>query len=555
MQLQPCNPERTRMGPVTTALSRLAIALLLGILGAAAIPNNASAVVDPTASGTLLDVRAREYTGLSFDGDWVVGLSWNGAIAQNVVTREVRVISAEGRTILGRPSRGIIDRATVGEGTIYFSEWWQDIGWQMRSYNLTSTEYSDPIPDTWEGLQGQPSRAGDWLVYTYGNGAVDWFADIYATNVSTGEVRKLGTYGGYNPETDGRYVVWYQYDSYFYVYDLLTGSLDYGYRGNPNDHLSVDSGRMAFLDGPVMLNGIAQSQRLTVMNLATWQKSVVAEVTPAYRAFDLHGDWIVWEVESPSSGLDVIAKNLVTGEVRAVCRAEQNQEEPKISGTTVVWRDRRDITPGSSDEAIVGFARLEDCPPLDLQGPSLTATSSLTPTVASLSIEATDNVGVRRIAYRNGDGPISYVDGDRETLRFDKPGSYRLQYWAEDMQLNPSEVRTLEFTIKSAPSVGTPVAPSFVSADRTFSAYAVLKPKHPAETKPVRLYVDKYSYATKKWARVRYFTATAYNMQTASKCVGRMKLSKGRWRLRAYTVEDTEHLVSRSPGYAYLTAR
>ncbi|MDD1686912.1 hypothetical protein [Methanoregula sp.] len=59
----------------------------------------------------------------------------------------------------------------------------------------------------------------------------------------------------------------------------------------------------------------------------------------------LDGDRIVWSKKKPYTkgyDYDIVIQNLTTGEQREVCTAKGDQVDPRISGTTVVWTDKRD---------------------------------------------------------------------------------------------------------------------------------------------------------------------------------------------------------------------
>jgi hypothetical protein len=98
------------------------------------------------------------------------------------------------------------------------------------------------------------------------------------------------------------------------------------------------------------------------------------------------------------------------------------------------------------------------------------------------------------------------------------------------------------------------VAPSSMSRTKSYTVYALLKPRHTSGTSPVRIY--KYRYVSGKWKSYGYVTAKAANYSTYSKCSVKLKLTtKGKWRLRAYAPADSGHAAAWSSGYDYVTVK
>lgn len=88
---------------------------------------------------------------------------------------------------------------------------------------------------------------------------------------------------------------------------------------------------------------------------------------------------------------------------------------------------------------------------------------------------------------------------------------------------------------------------------RTYPVSGVLKPRHTAGTKPVK--VHAYRLVKGKYRYYKSFSATASNYSTYSKYSTKVRLPyRGKWRLRAYHPADTKHLATYST-YRYVTVR
>lgn len=88
---------------------------------------------------------------------------------------------------------------------------------------------------------------------------------------------------------------------------------------------------------------------------------------------------------------------------------------------------------------------------------------------------------------------------------------------------------------------------------RTYSVSGILKPRHTAGSKPVKVYA--YRYVKGKYRYHKSFSATASNYSTYSKYTTKVKLPyRGKWRLRAYHPADTKHLATYST-YRYVTVK
>ncbi|MEZ5125280.1 MAG: VCBS repeat-containing protein [Thermoleophilia bacterium] len=108
-------------------------------------------------------------------------------------------------------------------------------------------------------------------------------------------------------------------------------------------------------------------------------------------------------------------------------------------------------------------------------------------------------------------------------------------------------------TVKDV-TVGNPVAPATMYANKAKSVYGYLKPRHTAGTYPVRIY--KYRYVGGIWKSYGFVKAKAYNYSTYTKYVASVKPPyKGKWRLRAYHPACSQHRAKWSARYDYVTVR
>lgn len=106
-------------------------------------------------------------------------------------------------------------------------------------------------------------------------------------------------------------------------------------------------------------------------------------------------------------------------------------------------------------------------------------------------------------------------------------------------------------TVKPKAWLTTPVAPTYASRTRYFTAYGYLKPRHSGY--PVRIYKERWN--GKAWVKYGYVNARALNYLTYTKYTVSMRLPyTGRWRLRAYH-GDSSHYATWSSKYDYVIVR
>ncbi len=97
--------------------------------------------------------------------------------------------------------------------------------------------------------------------------------------------------------------------------------------------------------------------------------------------------------------------------------------------------------------------------------------------------------------------------------------------------------------------VGNPVTPKSMSRSKTYSISGLLKPRHLAGTRPVRIY--KWRKVGRTWKAYGYVTARVSDYSAHSRYAQSVRLPyAGTWRLRAYHPADAQHSAVWSSGYA-----
>lgn len=123
---------------------------------------------------------------------------------------------------------------------------------------------------------------------------------------------------------------------------------------------------------------------------------------------------------------------------------------------------------------------------------------------------------------------------------------------------HPNAETAYSYTIgtptKTAPTVGTPKAPTTMSHSRASTIYGYLNPRHIAGAYPVRIY--KYRLVSGKWKSYGYVKAKASNYSSYTKYSASVRLPyAGKWRVRANAPADTSHTAAWSSGYDYVTVK
>ncbi|MBI5232422.1 MAG: hypothetical protein HY876_09695, partial [Coriobacteriales bacterium] len=103
-------------------------------------------------------------------------------------------------------------------------------------------------------------------------------------------------------------------------------------------------------------------------------------------------------------------------------------------------------------------------------------------------------------------------------------------------------------------TISTPSAPSSMRRTRSYSVSGYLKPRHTPGARPVRVY--RWRYVNRTWKSYGYVWAKASNYSTYTKYSCSMRLPyAGRWRVRAYHPEDSQHAGTWSRSYDYVTVK
>lgn len=120
-------------------------------------------------------------------------------------------------------------------------------------------------------------------------------------------------------------------------------------------------------------------------------------------------------------------------------------------------------------------------------------------------------------------------------MRLPYTGRWRLRAYAP-ADAEHAAVVSLDYANVTVTStyVGTPKAPSAMEQGRPYAVHGYLKPRHPAGSRPVRIYMWR-KLAAGSWERHGYVLATASDHLGYSKYRSSIRLpSAGIWRLRAF---------------------
>lgn len=514
------------------------------IAGALCAPVSLAAAVDQSASGSDLGIESTDFAGhLDIEGEWAVSVSSNGVWIGNVSTLETRAVATQGMEILGRVSSGDYGGAAIGSRGVVWSD--DGLGQRLSSYEISTSAYSNILSPEIPYRQARPSFSGDWLLFA-GNDSS--YATIYAANVVSGEIHVVSdSGGGLAPKTDGRYGVW-PFGQQLTIMDLATGVRSSLWAQHDGREFAIDAGRVLYYQK------IPSGYELRVWDIASSTYIPVVITGSPWEEVDLSGEWVTWQATgNAATGLDVFAKNIVTGESRAVCRAPGAQSDPRISGGYVVWKDPRFA---KRSWLGVGFAKLSDCPALDEGAPALSSTSTVGVLSAAVSVDATDSgSGVRRIGFRSGTGAPTYVATATAEITFKAPGAYDLTFWAEDMQGNRSAESTCAFFLKARPLVGVPIAPANTRVGRRFQVVSVVRRKQAPQQGTIRFRLARYSAEQRVWIDSGDVLGRA-GADAPARFSARVALkAPGTWRLSAVSPGDASNVGARSSRDAYITVR
>lgn len=117
-----------------------------------------------------------------------------------------------------------------------------------------------------------------------------------------------------------------------------------------------------------------------------------------------------------------------------------------------------------------------------------------------------------------------------------------------------SALQVSSFKTASAGVVGNPVAPTRMAPGAYSTVYGSLKPRHPAGSSPVRVYMWK-RLADSTWEPRGFVYAKVKNYSSYSRYYKSMSFSKGTWRLRALHPASGNHASIWSPGFDYVSVR
>ena len=113
---------------------------------------------------------------------------------------------------------------------------------------------------------------------------------------------------------------------------------------------------------------------------------------------------------------------------------------------------------------------------------------------------------------------------------------------------------TAGVAVKPHAYLSNPIAPTYASRGRGFTAYGYMRPRHTRGSYPVRIY--RYRYTSGGWRRYGYVNARAYDYHGYTRFACSVALPyRGRWCLRAYAPADSGHAATWSSGYDYVKVR
>lgn len=164
------------------------------------------------------------------------------------------------------------------------------------------------LSEVGNAAQKEAHACGKWVVWQDQRGG-NW--DIYAQELATGAPSVAITDSPLNqerPRTDGRYVVWEDRQP--------DGTWDIRARA---------------------LGATAAAFAVTATPESDERKPVI------------DWPWVVYQakpVSNPGASWQLLARNMLTGDTVAIDPTVQDQVEPAISGSSVVWQDFRDVGPG-----------------------------------------------------------------------------------------------------------------------------------------------------------------------------------------------------------------
>ncbi len=194
-----------------------------------------------------------------------------------------------------------------------------------------------------EAAQRMPDISGRWVVWEDERWGYD---DLWVQDLATGEQRRLSDASGKQayPAISGTRVVAEDYrnevNSNLFQFDVDSGASAAIAPTGMYDRYTPDvyGDRVAWADER---NG---NYDVFVMNLASGSETVMAGADGYRQSEPAIGEkWLVWHDERNSAGSDgdIYGYKFATGFEQAICVEEGEQQNPDVSGNTVVWQDYR----------------------------------------------------------------------------------------------------------------------------------------------------------------------------------------------------------------------
>lgn len=376
----------------------------------------------------------------------------------------------------------------------------------VRCYNLDSGSEIHPADPPSPADQMNPSIDGEnivWQDYRSGHSEI-WYAhlpDLWAYSLTEG----TGA-GATNPSVSGQYAVWLDARNApspveIYGWDLLYNSAAHR----------------------VTNDGIAQGRPKISGSKVVWSDS--SSGNPDVYCYDFYANWR-WPLTVNGS----------------------SQSAPFFSGDKVAWQDARS---GASEIYLGELAtpRLSASigPGVVAYGAKAKVTGSLvsvggTPMANRAFMLEFSNDGRK---WSNAPGGATDAAGNFSVSTFALTTAYYLRVnFPGDLQHAYLSAQSAATRVKPRAVLSTPVAPSTMSHTKTYKVYGNLTPKHGQLSNVGTL--KCYRLESGRWRLRKSFTLTATDSGTISRYNASVKLTQGKWRMRAYH-SDSSHAPTYSP--------
>ncbi|MDP3443772.1 MAG: hypothetical protein Q8T08_13005, partial [Ignavibacteria bacterium] len=381
-------------------------------------------------------------------------------------------------------------------------------------------------------------RAQDWRVLDLFDADFPaLYADIYAYDLNTRTERRLtSTKDCETPVIDGNLVAyersghWSQGD--IYVYDLSTRTER---QLTSHDHRqtnpSIDGKRVVWEDyrnDPDNVSG--ESSDIYLRDLTAGTEVRLTDGFGQHRRPVIHGDLVAYEQGSYDES-SIRIHDLRDGTDRRVPSTATYQSHPALWGTNLVYvglnASRRPTGVYLYDVATNVERKLTT-------GTGWYWRPDISGDTVVYQVESGGNTDV--YAHRLATGVTHRVTADPASQSHPAVDGTKVVYEDEiriEADIYLEDVSAL--TVRPRPYVGTPVAPALMYAGKARTVYGTLKPRHIANTSPVRLFLWKKVGIDGWWQYRGTTTAKAINYSTYSRYTTSLRLpSKGAWRIRAY---------------------